>query len=243
MNSDNYGSRGGSRLTVDTVANPLRFAAREYDSETGLYFMRARYYDPTLGRFISEDPLGLVAGTNQYLYVGGDPVTLTDPGGLGPCKEGQHIKRNEDGTPELDDEGQPKCVDNVLPPVNIYAGPTAAMPYIDWGSVWRSITRGWNSVVTGFNDFIASPEWIAYANNFDLYMQSEREREVKLALYQLNLCHAKAAGAGAIATAVATAGIAVSVPESVGGVEAITMFRAGAAWGAAGGYLAAPLTC
>lgn len=85
LSSDNYGPVGGPMTTVDTVTNPLRFAAREYDAETGLYFMRARYYDPALGRFISEDPIGLGGGINPYTYAADDPVNNTDPLGLGPC--------------------------------------------------------------------------------------------------------------------------------------------------------------
>lgn len=45
-------------------------------------YMRARYYDPTTGRFISEAPAGLVAGVNLYAYVGGNPVSRNDPNGL-----------------------------------------------------------------------------------------------------------------------------------------------------------------
>jgi RHS repeat-associated protein len=41
-----------------SIANPYQYAGREFDSEIGLYSSRARYYDPTVGRFISEDPVG-----------------------------------------------------------------------------------------------------------------------------------------------------------------------------------------
>ena len=43
--------------------------------------MRARYYDPEIGRFISEDPIGLEAGVNLYAYVGGNPLNYIDPDG------------------------------------------------------------------------------------------------------------------------------------------------------------------
>ncbi|MGH0036456.1 MAG: RHS repeat-associated core domain-containing protein [Myxococcota bacterium] len=59
---------GGS----STTANTLRYTGREYDAVTGLYHYRARTYDPTLGRFLSEDPLGFEAGVNFYAYVGRD---------------------------------------------------------------------------------------------------------------------------------------------------------------------------
>ncbi len=49
---------------------------------THLYFMRARRYDPTTSRFVSEDPLGLSAGLNKYVFAGGDGVNGADPSGL-----------------------------------------------------------------------------------------------------------------------------------------------------------------
>jgi len=48
----------------------------------GLQFMRARYFHPTLGRFLSEDPLGLAAGPNVYAYADGNPIMWNDPLGL-----------------------------------------------------------------------------------------------------------------------------------------------------------------
>ena len=55
-------------------------------SATGLYYYRARYYDPETGRFVSPDPIGWAAGqTNGYAYVGGDPVGYRDPLGLNPA--------------------------------------------------------------------------------------------------------------------------------------------------------------
>ncbi len=45
--------------------------------------MRARYYDAQIGRFISEDPIGFQGGLNLYAYVGGNPLILVDPSGLG----------------------------------------------------------------------------------------------------------------------------------------------------------------
>ena len=66
--------------------NPLRYMAREIDAATGLYYVRARWYDPSLERFVSEDPTGLVGGINPYAYVGDDPVNHTDPSGLDRCR-------------------------------------------------------------------------------------------------------------------------------------------------------------
>lgn len=84
---------------AEAVANPLRFAAREYDSETGLYYMRARYYDPASGRFSSEDPIGLAGGINPYVYAGNNPVTYRDPSGVSTeCPDGTAEITRDDGT-------------------------------------------------------------------------------------------------------------------------------------------------
>jgi RHS repeat-associated protein len=51
------------------------------------YYYRARYYDPSAGRFVSEDPIGFVLGTNFYRYAVNSPTTLIDPTGLAPHKK------------------------------------------------------------------------------------------------------------------------------------------------------------
>lgn len=77
-----YAPWGALEDSLEMVATPLRFAGREYDSETRLYYFRARFYDTALGRFLSEDPAGLDAGINQYAYVADDPLNSTDPSGM-----------------------------------------------------------------------------------------------------------------------------------------------------------------
>jgi RHS repeat-associated protein len=58
------------------------YTGRDWEPVAGLYYYRARYYDPRAGRFISPDPLGFVDGMNVYSYVGGNPVAEYDPLGL-----------------------------------------------------------------------------------------------------------------------------------------------------------------
>ncbi len=58
------------------------FTGREWDRETGLYYYRARYYDPMEGRFVSKDPIGLDGGMNVYTYTEDNPINFTDPFGL-----------------------------------------------------------------------------------------------------------------------------------------------------------------
>ncbi len=67
------------------LVNPFRFAAREYEP-SGLYYFRARYYDPALGRFLSPDPKApkrdQPLDLNPYLYARNNPVRFRDPSGL-----------------------------------------------------------------------------------------------------------------------------------------------------------------
>lgn len=106
-----YDSFGNLKYHGHKVKQPYTFTGREYDSETGLYYYRARYYDAKLGRFISFDPIlhpangqsiysrcGQVQNIfipsfqslkenpqnlHPYVYVGNNPVNLVDPLGLG----------------------------------------------------------------------------------------------------------------------------------------------------------------
>ena len=65
--------------------NPYMFAGRRFDIEIGLYYNRARYYNPFTGRFLQADPIGYEAGMNLYQYCCNNPVGLRDPSGRDPC--------------------------------------------------------------------------------------------------------------------------------------------------------------
>jgi RHS repeat-associated protein len=84
VNHIRYDSFG--KITSETNAAVdflFAYTGRERDEETGLYYYRARYYDPAVGRFVSEDPLGFAAGdTNLVRYVGNSVTALSDPSGL-----------------------------------------------------------------------------------------------------------------------------------------------------------------
>jgi RHS repeat-associated protein len=77
-----YGPFGDSLAATGGVGVArLRYKGAYYDGYTGLYRMGVRYYDPAVGRFISEDPAGLEAGINPYTFAANMPVEGYDPSG------------------------------------------------------------------------------------------------------------------------------------------------------------------
>ena len=88
-----YSPYGQTQSTGNTEGDSVQYTGREND-HNGLYYYRARYYDPVLKRFLSEDPIGLAGGSlSFYSYVGGDPISYVDPLGLSRIiKCGSQIK-------------------------------------------------------------------------------------------------------------------------------------------------------
>jgi len=98
----------GNIIATSAVGNPYMFTGREYDAESGLYYYRARYYKPDIGRFLQTDPIGYRGGLNLYTYCKNNPVNWTDPWGLAreqdhdnfsinpePGKYGGYDKKND----------------------------------------------------------------------------------------------------------------------------------------------------
>ena len=81
-NTYTYDSYGDLTASTGTLVNSFRYTGRESDPETGLYYYRARYYDPSTGRFLREDPAGFGGGINFYSYVSNTPPNGNDPFGL-----------------------------------------------------------------------------------------------------------------------------------------------------------------
>ncbi len=72
----------GSPLNQSAYGNRYCWQGREYSWKTGLYYFRARWYDPVTGRWLSNDPIGISGGLNQYVFCANNPVNFTDPFGL-----------------------------------------------------------------------------------------------------------------------------------------------------------------
>jgi RHS repeat-associated protein len=104
------------------------FTGRESEPEIGLHYYRARYYDPKVGRFISEDPIGLKGGVNFYGYVNGNPTNLVDPLGLigNPMTAGYGALPSGSGASAATCQPSPcvsECLQKVfgtLPPITVY---------------------------------------------------------------------------------------------------------------------------
>ncbi|MBM4164689.1 MAG: hypothetical protein FJ222_09665, partial [Lentisphaerae bacterium] len=74
----------GASMAQSAIGNRFLFQGREYSFATGLYHFRARWYDPVTGRWLSNDPIGIEGGLNQYVFCGNDPVNYSDPDGQNP---------------------------------------------------------------------------------------------------------------------------------------------------------------
>jgi RHS repeat-associated protein len=69
-------------INESSIGNRYLWQGREYSWKTGLYYFRARWYDPVTGRWLSNDPIGISGGLNQYVFCADDPVNCVDPTGL-----------------------------------------------------------------------------------------------------------------------------------------------------------------
>jgi len=79
-----YGQVGAS--DPNFITNPYMFTGRRFDFETGLYYYRARYYNPYIGRFLQTDPVGYGTGMNLYLYCWNNPTSWVDSTGREPVR-------------------------------------------------------------------------------------------------------------------------------------------------------------
>jgi RHS repeat-associated protein len=84
-----YDSFGFLTNSTGSATNWFRYTARQFDSDTALYYYRARYYDPQAGRFVSEDPKRTTADINFYRYSLNSPINRTDPLGWESCQSGK----------------------------------------------------------------------------------------------------------------------------------------------------------
>jgi RHS repeat-associated protein len=156
-----YDAYGNITASAGSVVNPFRYTGREWDSETGLYYYRARYYDPQTGRFVNEDPFRFGGGIDFYAYADNDPSNLFDPTGWAsscdkkqktPCNLIQRYKALKAGSKTIANSYQNLLI---LGGVGLVAGPESggagtalAVAYGVWNLSGR-LTAGTLQIVGG----------------------------------------------------------------------------------------------
>jgi RHS repeat-associated protein len=83
-----YQPFGESHSIMGTASNNQRFPGQYFDTESEYHYNYFRDYDPTAGRYVQSDPIGLDGGLNTYGYVGGNPLGYLDPSGTECIKPG-----------------------------------------------------------------------------------------------------------------------------------------------------------
>jgi RHS repeat-associated protein len=151
---DPYGNQAAHTGTIDV---PLGYTGQYTDPETGLQYLRARYYDPATATFLSRDPLNAMT-REAYGYVGGNPLNATDPSGMcgflgdGPCTPGG-VK--DDAKKRLDDlKEKAKEANDVALRIWNHTWEN------DWGTAFAgsvNVSYGYFRVVLGASAIIGAP--------------------------------------------------------------------------------------
>jgi RHS repeat-associated protein len=120
---DAYGNltaRGGNGTT------PLGYVGEFSDAETGMQYLRARYYDSATGQLISRDPLAVRTGS-VYGYVGGNPLNFVDPSGLNKCEVGANPLRWAGNATDCASKADPKQVVQTINSLSTYVAGAAGL--------------------------------------------------------------------------------------------------------------------
>jgi RHS repeat-associated protein len=92
---------GVPTVVQESPTNPFAFTGREWNATVGLQLNRARYYSPSSGRFVSEDPIGEGGGLNLYRYANNSPTDVRGPWGLDPKEPREHGHIDRASTPSI----------------------------------------------------------------------------------------------------------------------------------------------
>ncbi len=146
----------GAGLSRSLIGNRYLWQGREYSWNTRLYNFRARWYDPVTGHWLSNDPIGISGGLNQYVFCGNNPVNFRDPFGL--CT----------------DDGYPAFVN----PTYAFPGLQSLMPEMydflaepGWNfNRWHAENIG-IPVNNFMSDFVGADRWQSFNNFMDFFAQ------------------------------------------------------------------------
>ena len=137
-NTDTYDPYGNINSSTGSTQNHLLYGGQYQDSETGLYYLRARYYDPTTTQFMTIDP-AVALTMSPYGYASGNPLNLTDPTGLTPtCDPGTHWSQRAGD-----------CMANTGGGSSSSSGGSYGVAYINLGSSQLGPSTTLSNVTTG----------------------------------------------------------------------------------------------
>ena len=135
------------------VQNPIRYRGYYYDTETGLYYLQSRYYDPVVGRFLNADGLlganGDLMSYNLFAYCSNNPVNMSDPTGEASSADARHAARRR-ARERKRNEGRPEALDsnsNIPPQTLSYSrdfglSPDSCFVYVDSKVYTETIDSG-----------------------------------------------------------------------------------------------------
>jgi RHS repeat-associated protein len=130
---------------TNLVSFSIRFPGQYEDVETGLRYNRNRFYSPSIGRYISADPIGLEGSANAYLYVDGQPVDELDPSGLAKHEpDSEYCKSLKRRIANIYDQLQKRDAD-------IRNNPQGLPQRIGPGERLRDTVRGHRTIVNRLN--------------------------------------------------------------------------------------------
>ena len=175
-------SISGSMASTLGAANPFRYRSYYFDTESGLYYLMSRYYDPVVGRFINEDALlggkGDILAYNLFAYCSNNPITRCDCFGLIWELNGEVYKydgsmadfhRAERGEPPLAYE---KALNALSNQNTISTDPSENCPSVSpYGGV--QIGKGWEYMIHQRNDDARTKRHIHIRKNGEEYAQNE----------------------------------------------------------------------
>ena len=133
--------------------NPIRYRGYYYDTETGLYYLQSRYYDPVVGRFLNADGLlganGDLMSYNLFAYCSNNPVNMSDPTGEASSADARHAARRR-ARERKRNEGRPEALDsnsNIPPQTLSYSrdfglSPDSCFVYVDSKVYTETIDSG-----------------------------------------------------------------------------------------------------